>query len=214
MNFAQENQSSSRLTGFAVVILVHVLLIWALASGLAKKAYEKVKDIEAKVVEEVEKPKPPPEKPVPPPPDLKTPPPPFVPPPEVVIQAPPPPTPPLAVQSSNPPPRSDVHAAPAPAPVAAPAPAPKPAVITAKMVCTKMGTPESPSVAWSGVAEFLAKATVKSGRVVDVTISVIRSPGDKKAQRVMTNLITQTLQDTYECPGDHVFEQPFVFKID
>ncbi|MDT8999193.1 hypothetical protein RQP53_07925 [Paucibacter sp. APW11] len=181
---------------------------------MAKKAYEKVKDIEAKVVEEVEKPKPPPEKPVPPPPDLKTPPPPFVPPPEVVIQAPPPPTPPLAVQSNTPPPRSDVHAAPAPTPAAPPAPPAKPAKITAGMVCTKMGKPESPSVSWSGTAEFLATATVKAGRVVDVQINVIRKADDRKAQRAMIQSITQALQDTYECPGDHVFEQPFVFKID
>ena len=33
MNFAQEKQGASRFTGIGIVALIHVLAIWALASG-------------------------------------------------------------------------------------------------------------------------------------------------------------------------------------
>ncbi|HEX2012933.1 MAG TPA: ABC transporter substrate-binding protein, partial [Roseateles sp.] len=105
MNFAQEKQGASRFTGIGIVILIHVLIIWALASGLARKAIEAVKGpIDVKVVEEKVKPPPPPEKVVPPPPDMKAPPPPFVPPPEVQVTAPPPPNAIQAPVSNTPPP--------------------------------------------------------------------------------------------------------------
>ncbi|MCF8207161.1 MAG: hypothetical protein K9J82_18915, partial [Methylotenera sp.] len=82
MNFAQEKQGASRFTGFGIVVLIHVVAIYALASGLAKDLVKKVTGpIDVKVIEEKVKPPPPPEKVVPPPPDLKAPPPPFVPPP-------------------------------------------------------------------------------------------------------------------------------------
>ena len=214
MNFAQENQSSSRVTGFVIVVLIHVLIIWALASGLARKVVDAVKGpIDVKVVEEKVKPPPPPEKVVPPPPDMKAPPPPFVPPPEVQVAAPPPPNAIQAAVSNTPPPVRDV--APTPPPAPAPAPAPRPAgPIKASMVCTKMGKPEVPAVNWSGEAMYKALATVKAGRVVSVDITPMRGGVDRRAQRALIAAITETLQSTYECPGDHVFEQEFVFRID
>lgn len=142
MNFAQEKQGASRFTGLGVVVLIHVVAIYALASGLARDIVKKVTGpIETKVIEEKVKPPPPPDKVVPPPPDLKAPPPPFVPPPEFQVTAPAPPAP--AIQSTQvaPPAVAEVRPAPA-APVAAPAP--RPAKITAGMVCTKMGKPEMP----------------------------------------------------------------------
>ncbi|MBV8502682.1 MAG: hypothetical protein JO006_13300 [Paucibacter sp.] len=209
MNFAQESNGSNRAVGFGIVVLIHILLAWAIASGLARKIVEKVAGpIEAKVVEEVKPPPPPPEKVVPPPPDLKAPPPPFVPVPEVQITAPAPPAPAI-VSTSVAPPTNVVAAAPVPAP---PAPAPRPAKITAAMVCTKMGKPEMPSLNWSGEALYKAIATVKAGRVASVEITPLKSGVDRKAQRAMIAAITQTLQETYECPGDHVFEQEFQFR--
>ncbi|MFY8117295.1 MAG: ABC transporter substrate-binding protein [Roseateles sp.] len=214
MNFAQEKQGASRFTGLGIVILIHVLMIWALASGLVQKAVEKVAGpIDVKVVEEKVKPPPPPEKVVPPPPDMKAPPPPFVPPPEVQVTAPPPPNAIQAPVSNTPPPTRDVAPTPPPAP-AAPAPAPKPAKITAGMVCTKMGKPEVPAVNWSGEALYRATATVKAGRVVGVEIASLRGGVDRRAQRALIQAISDTLKDTYECPGDHVFEQEFQFRIE
>jgi protein TonB len=214
MNFAQEKQGASRFTGFGIVVLIHVVAIYALASGLARDIVKKVTGpIDVKVIEEKVKPPPPPEKVVPPPPDLKAPPPPFVPPPEFQVTAPAPPAP--AIQSTQvaPPAVQDIRPAPAPAPAAPPAP-PRPAKVTAGMVCTKMGKPDMPSVNWSGEALYKAVATVKSGRVTAVEITSLRGGVDRKAQRALLQAIEATLKDTYECPGDHVFEQEFQFKID
>ena len=213
MNFAQEKQGASRFTGIGIVALIHVVAIYALASGLAKDLVKKVTGpIDVKVIEEKVKPPPPPEKVVPPPPDLKAPPPPFVPPPEFQVTAPAPPAP--AIQSTQvaPPAVAEIRPQPAPAPAAAPVA--KPTKVTAAMVCTKRGTPEMPSLNWSGEALFKVIATVKAGRVTGVEITSLRGGVDRKAQRAMVQAIEATLRDTYECPGDHIFEQEFQFKIE
>lgn len=101
MSYLEQRNSSGRAMGFGFVVLLHLALIWALASGLGTKALEAVKGpIEAKIIDtppEVKRDEPPP----PPPPALDTPPPPFVPPPEITINVPqtPPPTAIKAVQS-------------------------------------------------------------------------------------------------------------------
>ncbi|MBV8379311.1 MAG: energy transducer TonB [Paucibacter sp.] len=210
MNFAQDKNSSSRLTGIGIVVLIHVIIIWGLYLGLAKKIVEAVKGpVDVKVIEEQVKPPPPPEKVVPPPPDLKAPPPPFVPPPEVVVTAPPPPVVMAAPTTTTPPPAAPIRATPAPA---APAPPAHTGPVTAAMVCTKMGKPEMPAVDFSGEALFKVTATVKAGRVVSMEVKNLRAGVDRKAARLLVNSIQQTLTETYECPGDHVFEQEFQFR--
>lgn len=214
MNFAQEKNGASRFTGLGLVILIHIVIVYAIASGLARKAVEAIKGpIETKVIEEKVKPPPPPDKVIPPPPDLKAPPPPFVPPPEFVVTAPAPPVVMAAPTTSVPPPTTAVAAKPAPAPPA-PAPVAKPSKITAGMVCTKMGKPEMPSVNWSGEALYKVVATVKAGRVSAIEVTSLRSGVDRKAQRALIASIESTLRDTYECPGDHVFEQEFQFRLE
>lgn len=220
MNFTQEKQGLSRFAGLGVVVLIHVLIIWAIASGLARKAVEAVAGpIDVVVVEEKVKPPPPPERVVPPPPEMKAPPPPFVPPPEVQVSVAPPPNAIQAPVSDTPPPVREVAPTPPPvaaAPPPAPAPAPAPAKVTAAMVCTKMGTPEPPDIDWTGEASFRVLATVKAGRVtgVEVTRAQMKGAADRKAQRDLIAAITKTLQRSYECPGDHVFEQEFTFRIE
>lgn len=213
MNFAQEKQGASRFTGFGVVVLIHVLIIWALASGLARKVVEKVAGpLDVKVIEEQVKPPPPPEKVVPPPPDLKAPPPPFVPPPEFLVTAPAPPAP--AIQSTQVAPPAAAVVAPQAPVAAAPAPAPRPAVITAGMVCKQpLPKPEVPSVNFAGEAAFKVVATVKAGKVSGFTFTNLRAGVDRKVQRAFQSEIETALQ-SYVCPGDHVFEQEFVFRID
>ena len=138
----------SRRTGLAVVVLLHVLIGWVLASGLARQAVEIVrKPIEARLIQEEIAPPPPP----PPPkverikvvPKVQAPPPPaYVPPPEVATAAPAPVI--QAVQSEVP------KAPPAiepPAPPAPPAPEPKPAVVKQEI-----------SVACPGYQAVLAQA--------------------------------------------------------
>jgi periplasmic protein TonB len=93
MDFSEtERNPAKKLTGIAFVILLHVLIVYALVTGLARKVVEVIKQpVETKIIEEV---KPPPPKdlppPPPPPPKMVAPPPPFIPPPEVQIQQPPP----------------------------------------------------------------------------------------------------------------------------
>jgi protein TonB len=88
MEFSNTAQApAKRLTGLGTVLLLHVLVIYALATGLARKVVEIVKPpAEVKVIEEVKPPPPPPETPPPPPPKMAAPPPPFIPPPEVAVQ--------------------------------------------------------------------------------------------------------------------------------
>src|SRR6188472_1590974 len=70
-----------------MVIVFHLLLGWALVTGLARKVVDVIKaPIETKIIEEIKKP--PPDTPPPPPPKLAAPPPPFIPPPEINIQVP------------------------------------------------------------------------------------------------------------------------------
>ena len=87
MNYAERSESGRRMSGLMIVLLLHVVVIYALVHGLARKIVDVVRNpLETKIVEEV---KPPPDKPPPPPPPkLAQPPPPFIPPPEVNIQAP------------------------------------------------------------------------------------------------------------------------------
>src|SRR6187200_1057385 len=107
MNFAQQqNDPRRRVIGFGAVLLFHLLIVYALVSGLAKKVVDVVRaPIETKVIEEIK----------------KAPPPPFIPPPEIQIATPPPPQPTITATTPTPPP-APVVIAPAPPPVAAPAP--------------------------------------------------------------------------------------------
>jgi len=118
---------AKRGTGLIVVLALHVLIAWALASGLAREAVEIIKKpIQMAIIPEVVPPPPPP-----PPPKVEKikevpkvqPPPAYVPPPEITPPAAPPEPVIQAVQAE--PPKEPVVIAP-PSP---PAPEPKPAVV-------------------------------------------------------------------------------------
>jgi protein TonB len=119
MNYAERSESGRRMSGLMFVLLLHVVVIYALVHGLARKIVDVVRNpLETKIVEEV---KPPPDKPPPPPPPkLAQPPPPYIPPPEVNIQAPQQAPTITAVTPVKP-------AEPVPPPAAPPAPPPPPA---------------------------------------------------------------------------------------
>lgn len=84
--FQSSPVSPRRFISLGLVGLLHVFVIYALASGLATSMVKKVtEDVQVKIMKET-----PPDldkTPPPPPPDLAKPPPPFVPPPEISIQA-------------------------------------------------------------------------------------------------------------------------------
>jgi len=132
MDFSgHEREPGTKFLGIGAVILLHVLIVYALVTGLASKVVEVVRQpVEAKIIEEV---KPPVLKDTPPPPKPKLaapPPPPFIPPPEVRVQTPPPPKAIANVTTVKP--QTPVIPPPqpaAPAPVASPQPVAKAAPV-------------------------------------------------------------------------------------
>ena len=129
MDFAQQQRNPGRhVIGIGVVLGLHLLMGWALVTGLAQRMVEVIKSpLETKIIEEVKPPPPPPPENLPPPPKFAPPPPSFVPPPEVNVNAPPNPAPTITVTRVAPPPAPVAVAAP-PAPVAAVAPPAPPRV--------------------------------------------------------------------------------------
>jgi periplasmic protein TonB len=122
VDYAQRERNLARhMPSIVTVVALHLLLGWALVTGLARKVVDVIKaPIETKIIEEIKKP--PPDTPPPPPPKLATPPPPFIPPPEINIQVPVTQSAPtITTVTTTPPP-------PGPPPVIAPAPQPLPAV--------------------------------------------------------------------------------------
>jgi periplasmic protein TonB len=85
MEFGKKKDPKRRIIGLAAVVAIHVLFVYALINGLARKAIELLPaPIETKILEETTQEEEPP--PPPPPPKLDVPPPPFIPPPEISIQ--------------------------------------------------------------------------------------------------------------------------------
>jgi protein TonB len=83
----QQRNPTKHLGGIGFVVVLHVILIYALVNGLARKVVDVVKGpLETKIIQEFKPP--PPDSPALPPPKLETPPPPFIPPPEVNIAEP------------------------------------------------------------------------------------------------------------------------------
>src|SRR5579885_645008 len=84
---AQQRNPGKHVAGIGFVLLLHILLVYGLVNGLARKVVDVVKGpLETKIIKEVKPP--PPDAPPPPPPKLAPPPPPFIPPPEVNIAEP------------------------------------------------------------------------------------------------------------------------------
>lgn len=153
--------SANRGTGIAVVVGLHIVLGWALTSGLATQAVQALKKpIELALLPEVLPPPPPP----PPPPKVVkiepvqkvVPPPAYVPPPEVVpVVAPPPPI--QAVQTQVPKEPPPVVAA-APAPVVAPAPPAPPPVVKREI---SLACPGYEAVLASALEEAIERVGLK-----------------------------------------------------
>ena len=131
MDYARQQRDPGRhMVGIGFVILIHVLVIWALISGLGQNVIQIIKKpLNATIIEEVKLPPPPPP---PPPPPKKIVEPPKVPPP-IDTYVPPPDVPPPVQQTAPtitavtpaPPPEQYVIQ---PPPVVAPPAPPKPAV--------------------------------------------------------------------------------------
>ena len=129
MNFArQQRDPTKHMIGIVFVVLIHVLVIYALMTGLARTVVEVIKKpLSATIIEELKAPPPPP----PPPkkivemPKVQTPIETYVPPPDVPVAAAPT-APVISAVTAAPP--TQPHVIAPPAVVAPPAPPPKPAV--------------------------------------------------------------------------------------
>jgi periplasmic protein TonB len=217
VNFAQaQRRAGKNLTGIGVVILLHVLLAWAVTSGLARKVVDVVRaPIETKVVEEIKKPPPPPDLVVPPPPRLEAPPPPFIPPPEVQVATPPVETAITAVTPTPPP--APVAIAPLAPPVTAPPAPPQPAVMSAAVVCSNYTT----VMGDAGFPREAARQGIDKGEaVIQFTLSANGDIRDVKALRASHPIFARNsirIVSEYKCQGqgrDVVVQVPFGYKLD
>lgn len=200
-----------RFAGIAVVVVLHVLLVYALINGLATKVVHVIQHpIEAKIIEPVKPPPPPPLPPVQlPPPKFAPPPPPFVPPPEVPVQAPP--------QQSITHQAVPVPTTPAPPPVPAPAaPAPKPVSHEVNVVC--------PNAEQVRAAVRYPREAQQNGDTGDVLIEFTVDPqGHIANERVAKSSDHDSLDDAafnavkkFDCvaQGESVRVQvPFTFNL-
>ena len=206
--------TGSHALGLGTVVLVHVLVGYALVSGLAQKMVDTVRaPIEARLIEEIKLPPPPP----PPVEKIKpvvkvtaAPPPPFVPPPEVRV-ATPPPAPTIAAVTPTPPP-APVEFKPEPPPSIAPPPAPAaPPVVAIGVACPQMVNPVMPRRAQQeGIGGAVkARATIRDGKVVDVQIlsSTPRGLFDSAVRSAMAQYGCNTTGS-----NEIVAVQNFVFK--
>jgi protein TonB len=167
------------MIGIAIVILLHVFLVYALVSGLATSAVDIIKKpLEIKIIQAPPAPPPPPPQMTPPPPQLTTPPPPYIPPPLIQVQQPPPP-PVFAVTTTVKPPPAAQPAPPPPAPAAPPAPStdvgvvcPNVASIAGRLSDSFQDIAENDGIdSASVVVEFSISAdgTVSGARIVSST---------------------------------------------
>jgi protein TonB len=195
MDYAQQQRNPTKhLVGIAVVVLLHVVVVYALMTGLARKVVEVIKQpIETKIIEEV-KPPPPPEIPLPPPPKFQAPPPPYIPPPEVTVQTPPPQQPTITVTTEKPiePPAPAapvvVQEAPRPAPAAPPAATVGVVCPNYRQVLAEIPYPreaQRDGINGEVVIEFVVGA---NGKVRDV--AVVRS-SNRIFNRVSVNAVSQ-----------------------
>ena len=188
MDFTQDERNSTKnLTGITVVVLLHVFIVYALVTGLARKVVEVIKQpIETKIIEEIKPPPPPPDKPLPPPPPkVLAPPPPFIPPPEVQVQQQPQPNTIAAVSNVQPDNPVMPTARPAPAPVAAPA---RTSAVYDFNSCAKPAYPQSSARNEETGTVVLSFLVGVDGRVIESKID--RSSGyrelDKAARQALS----------------------------
>lgn len=221
---AQQRKPGKHLVGLGIVVLMHILLGWALVTGLARKVVEVIKNpIETKIIEEAKPPPPPPEN-LPPPPKFAPPPPSFVPPPEVVVAQPPTPAPAITTTTVAPPP-APVTIAPAPAPAASAPPAPPQAPPRLAQGDARSCAPTADDYPPAAVrAEATGTTVIRF--TVDATgklasADVVKSAGPTREHRLLDRVAVTKLSECRFTPGRDVegraiggsFNVEYVWKL-
>jgi protein TonB len=170
---SRQRKPTKHLVGLGLVVLLHLLLLWAINSGLARSFVKKLKGpVEAVLLEE-QKPDIPPPPPPPPPKNLPPPPPSYVPPVEVPVSAPPAANA-IAAVSNTPQP----VAPPSPAPVVvAPTPPAAPVRTAAVVNSANCEKPEYPSAS----RRLEEEGTVSLRFLVGVDGKVIQAEVEKSS---------------------------------
>jgi protein TonB len=190
------------LIGIGIVALLHVLLGYALVSGLARKVVEVIKaPLETHLIEEFKPPPPPPPPPQQTPAPKLAPPPAFVPPPEVT--PPPQPQPTITTTHAEPPPAPVTIAAAAPAVEAPPAPpAPPRAAVPARIDVASCEKPEYPAAALRADTTGVTKirfAIDAEGRVVRADLE--SASGGSREHRLLDRSAVEALSRCRFKPG-------------
>jgi periplasmic protein TonB len=212
LNYAESQRRMGRHpVSIGVVVVLHVLLAWALVSGLARRVVEVVNaPIETRVIEEVKPPPPPPpQDSLPPPPKSLPPPPAYVPPPEVQV-APRVDAPTITTTHDAPPPQ-EVHVSAAPpavqAPPAPPRMAARPAIANVQ-ACAPTAD-DYPSAA----ARAEATGTTRIRFTVDATghlasAEVIKSAGPTREHLMLDRVARAKLSECKFSPGQDEAGRP------
>ena len=228
MDFAQQQRNPGRhALGIGIVLALHVVLGWALVSGLAQRMVEVIKSpLETKIIEETKPPPPPPPENLPPPPKFAPPPPSFVPPPEVNVNPPPTPAPTITTTQVAPPPTPvTIQPPPVVAPPAPPAPvAPRVAArptVTNMQACAPTGD-DYPAAA--NRAEATGTTRIRFNVGPDGKLAgaeIVRSAGPSREHKMLDRVTLAKLSDcTFRAGADEngkpvgaTFEVEYVWKL-
>lgn len=88
----------------------------------------------------------------------------------------------------------------------------RPVRLTAAQVCQRMSAPQVPPVNWQGEAVYQAQVEVQEGRVVSMAVTAPTPASNPTAHTRLVESIERAIRETYVCPGNHRFEQQFVFR--
>ena len=213
MDFGQQRNPSKHVVGIGVVLGLHLLLGWALVSGLAQRMVEVIKaPIETKLIEEVKPPPPPPPENLPPPPKFAPPPPSYIPPPEVVVNRPPAPQPTITPTTQERPQQQEYRPTPPAAAPAPPAPPPPPAPPAPRPVAARPAILNVGACAPKGEdyppAALRAEATgtTRIRFTIDATgkvskAEVVRSAGTSREHRLLDRVALNKLSECTFRPG-------------
>jgi protein TonB len=218
VDYAEQQRNPGKHTiGIGVVIVMHLLVAWALVSGLAKKMVDVIKaPIETKIIEEIKPPPPPPPENLPPPPKFAPPPPSFMPPPEVQINNPPP-APSITVTRDVPPPTAvTITPARPEAPPAPPAPRRAPqAAITNISDCAPKGDEDYPPAARRVEATGTTRIRFTVGADGKLqNAEVVRSAGVSREHRLLDRVAMTKLSDCVFKAGSDENGKPVGATVD
>lgn len=194
MAYADQSMSGNKIVAIIIVGLIHLLVGYALVTGLAYSAVQKA--IERVTTVNIEEPEPEDEPPPPPPEEIPNVPPPVVPPPPIMINtAPPPPT--RTVDTPQPPtPVLPVAVAPAPPPPAPP-----------KVNRSKAVSPKNQSRWASRIQENYPSRAVRSGTEGTVGVAVTVGPDGKVSACSVSNSSGSDVLDSAACDGMRRYAQ-------